>query len=342
MQQKIKIQPITAELYPSYYEMVQASQWGNPMLPTVYQSSLWGDVLMEDDKVIGGWVGTIRGNIPLMRMITKSVYFDAYPVFKSVKKEKQYASDFMAAVKQHAQREDIVMLNLTHWVRKGYLEIDKINLMASFVVNLAQEEDILFKNMDSAKQRNVKKASKFALDILICKGEESIKYLDDFQRLRENTQNRAISKNKQTSMLLKSNEFFKNLMLQPNAILLLGKHEGIVVSVALMLKGGNAIYYHSGGSDIDINRKTCCSAYMFWKALLHFKNEGIKLFDFGGCPICPSEDHPAYGVYRFKKGFGGEYMEFEGGQIIITSWKYRLLQWILSQRKLLRFFSTKL
>lgn len=342
MQQEIKIQPISAERYPAFYSMIQQTTWGNPMLPATYNHNLWGDVLLVDNIVIGGWVGTLRGDIPIAKWITKSVYFDSYPVFSTIADEHKYIENLMVAIKHHAKEDKIIMLNLTHWIRQGKVVIDDINIVASFVVNLEQVADLLFKNIDSAKQRNVKKASKFNLEILVCKGKDSIKYLEDFQRLRENTQTRAISKNKKASMLLKSNEFFHSLMMQPNAYLLLGKYEGSVVSVALILRGGDTVYYHSGGSNIEVNRKTCCSAYMFWKAILHFKEIGIKYFDFGGCPVRPTEEHPAYGVYRFKKGFGGEYMEFEGGTIIIAKWKYRILHFLLSQRKLLRLFSKKL
>ena len=342
MQQKIKIIPITKELYPSFYRLVQATKWGNPMLPEIYNTNLWGDVVCLGDKVIGGWIGNLRGNIPLAKWITKSVYFDSYPVFETPEYVSVYLDTLIDALKIHAKQDAITMLNLTHWVREGELQVDDIEEVASFVVDLEQDEEQLFKNIDSAKQRNVKKANKCDLEILVCKGEESIKFLDDFQCLRENTQTRAISKNKQASMLLKSNEFFHKLMMQANAFLLLGKYEGEVVSVALILQGGDTVYYHSGGSDIEVNRKTCCSAYMFWKALLYFKGQGIKLFDFGGCPVRPTEEHPAYGVYRFKKGFGGEYVEFDGGKIIINMWKYKLLNFILSQRMLLRLFSKKI
>ena len=344
MQQEIKIIPIRKELYPSYYRLVQKTKWGNPMLPEKFNTNLWGDVVCQGDQVVGGWVGNIRGNIPVAKWITKSVYFDSYPIFENLDDYNIYQNILINTLKLHARKDGITMLNLTHWVRKGELDlkINEIELVASFIVDLKQDEELLFKNIDSAKQRNVKKANKCDLEILVCQGEDSIKYLDDFQRLRENTQTRAISRNKQASMLLKSNEFFHTLMMQPNAYLLLGKYEDSVVSVALILQGGDTVYYHSGGSDIEVNRKTCCSAYMFWKALLYFKGNGIKYFDFGGCPVRPTEEHPAYGVYRFKKGFGGEYIEFNGGKIIINTWKYKLLNFILSQRKLLRLFSKKL
>lgn len=339
MQPEIKILPITADLYPSFYKLIQASQWGNPMLSFTYQSSLWGDVILEDDRVIGGWIGTIRGNIPIVKIITKSVYFDSYPIFATDAIKNLYQDLLINSMKRRAKREGIIMFNLTHWVRKGSLDVDNINIFASFVVNLDQNEECLFKNIDSAKQRNIKKANKYDLEIVLEKGKDAIKYLDDFQFLRENTQTRAVSRNKQASMLLKSNEFFYALMMQPNAYLLLGKYQGSVVSVALMLQGGDTVYYHSGGSDIEVNRKTCCSACMFWNGLLLFKEQGVKFFDFGGCPVHPDESHPAYGVYRFKKGFGGDYMEFDGGHIILQQLRYKVLQFLLSQRKLLRLFS---
>ena len=342
MQDKVTIIPISAEIYPAFYQMVQNTQWGNPMLPQEYSSSLWGDIMLLDKNIIGGFIGNIKGNQPLVSHITKCVYFDSYPMFINSDYEAKYRKILLDTTKEHAAKDNVIMLHLTHWIRGSKMPLDRQNKEATFVVNLSNDESTLFKNLDSPKQRNVKKASKFDLEILACRGNEAIQYLPDFQRLRECTQKRAITKHSQASMLLKSNDFFTRLMLQPNATLLLGKYENKVISVALMLQGGNTIYYHSGGSDIEANRKTCCSPYLFWKAFLYFKNEGIKYFDMGGVPTIADETNPAYGVYRFKKSFGGEYTEFDGGDIIISRWKYKFLNWILSQRKILRFFSTKI
>lgn len=342
MCKKVEIVPISEKWYDTYYQIVQNTRWGNPMLPDKYSSTLWGDIVLLEGHIIGGFVGCLRGNKPIIEYLTKSVYFDSYPFFTTIEYEIEYLFMLIDTVKKHADNEGIVMLNLTHWIRGKNMPIDEIEKAATFIINLSVDENALFKNLDSPKQRNIKKANKMGLEILACKGEESVSYLQDFQRLRENTQKRAILKHKEASMLLKSNDFFKKIMMQPNSTLLLGKHENQVISVALMIQGGNTIYYHSGGSDIDANRLTCCSPYMFWKAFLYFKNNGIKYFDMGGVPLQTNESSPAYGVYRFKKSFGGEYAEFDGGKIIISKWKYNLLKFILSQRKILRFFSTKL
>jgi len=65
----------------------------------------------------------------------------------------------------------------------------------------------------------------------------------------------------------------------------------------------------------------------------------LSYFDMGGVPVSPDINHPAYGVYTFKKSFGGEYKEYNSGKIIISPIKYKLLNFVLKNRKLLRIIS---
>mgnify|MGYP003454868411 FL=1 len=342
MQNEIKILPITADLYPSFYEMVQASQWGNPMFPITYQSSLWGEVLVEDNRVIGGWVGTMRGNIPVAKIITKSVYFDSYPVFAIDEMKILYQDSLTNSMKLRAKREGITMFNLTHWVRGRGMQVGVKEKGATFVSILHKTEEELWKEVESKQRNCVRKGEKSGVECIVCKGEDSIRYLADFQRLRQRTQQHAIGKNANASMLLKSDEFFKKLLLNKNTTLFVGMVDNQVATVALMIQSGKTIYYYSGGSDYELNKKYSCSAYVIWKAICYASQQGVEVFDMGGVPVSPSKEHPAYGVYAFKRSFGGDYQEFDGGKIIISHWKYQLLSWLLSQRKLLRFFSTKL
>ncbi|MBR5327703.1 MAG: peptidoglycan bridge formation glycyltransferase FemA/FemB family protein [Paludibacteraceae bacterium] len=342
MQSEIKILPITADLYPYFYEMVQLSLWGNPMLPMSYQSSLWGEVVVEDDILIGGWIGTIRGNIPVAKIITKSVYFDSYPVFSTVGMKNLYEDLLIRSMKLRAKREGITMFNLTHWGRDNTLCFDTKEKCATFTTMLHRTEEELWKEVESKQRNCVRKGEKSGVECIVCKGENSIRYLSDFQRLRQSTQQHAIRKNAKASMLLKSDEFFKRLFLDKNTTLFVGKVDDQVATVALMIQSGMTVYYYSGGSDYELNKKYSCSAYILWKAIYWFNNQGVGVFDMGGVPVLPSKEHPAYGVYAFKRSFGGEYREFDVGKIIINRWKCKLLDIILSQRKLLRLFSTKL
>jgi len=339
MQESIKIIPINAEIYHAYYTLVQSTQWGNPIFPVEYNNKLWGDVIYLNDEVIGGWVGIMRGDIPLARVITKSVYFDSYPVFIEDEIKHLYQDKLINSLKMRAHQEGITMFNLTHWVRGGGMQVDVKESGATFITVLHKTEEELWKEVESKQRNCVRKGEKSGVECVVCKGEDSIRYLADFQRLRQRTQRHAIGKNAQASMLLKSDEFFKKLFLNKSTTLFVGMVDNQVATVALMIQSGQTMYYYSGGSDYELNKKYSCSAYVIWKAICYALQHGIDIFDMGGVPVQPTKEHPAYGVYAFKRSFGGEYKEFDAGKIIIYPWRYKILQFFLSQRKLLRLFS---
>lgn len=337
----VKVVPLTEELYSVFYSILLNSRYGNLMLPSCYTSVLWGDVVLLENNVIGGWIGLVKGNLPIMKNIAKSIYFDSYPIFSNAEYEKLYMDILVNAVKDHAKQDKVVMLNLTHWVRGNNLKVCEKEICATFTMSLHNTEDELWKKVESKQRNCVRKGEKLGVEVLICNDNESLVYLEDFQRLRRQTQQKAINKNNKASMLLKSDDYFRNLFLNSNVTLFVGKVEEKVATVALMIKSGNTVYYYSGGSDYELNKKYASSAWVIWNAIKYYNGLGLDVFDMGGCPSTPAKDHPAYGVYAFKRSFGGDYMEFDGGKIIISNCRYRLLKFILSQRRLLRLFSTK-
>ena len=345
----IQIVPLESEYYDAYYALVQSTPWGNPMLPIRYNSSLWGMVLLDDGAVVGGWVGTLRGDKRLVRLLAKSVYFDSYPVFATTEVENGYADKLLDAVRDYAHASKVIMLNLTHWVRISapMAAFSTQNALpdknATFLIDLHVPIEQIWKQLDSSLRNKLRKAEKKGVQIRICHGEESLSYLSDFQQLRQLTQTRAIHNNAAASMLLKSDDYFHELMLRPTATLVVAEFEDKVVSASLIMQGGKTVYFYMSGSNNDINRQTGCSAYLKWKTIEYFHDyEGVEYVDMGGVPLTPLETDPAYGVYQFKKSFGGVYYEYPSGAIAISPRRYRLLQWALSQRKLLRLFSSKL
>ena len=338
----MSIVPLSEKYYSAFYSLVQATRWGNPMLPVHYAYSLWGMVVLDGEQVVGGWVGTLRGNVRVVRLIAKSVYFDSYPVFATTEWESQWAAPLLVAVRAYARRSHITMLNLTHWVRGNALPIDSPTKEATFCTDLHTTEEHLWQLVESKQRNCIRKAEKSGVVVEVYRGAEAIPYLSDFQRLRQATQQHAIHNHAQASMLLKSNDFFAAKFADPKATLFVAKAESRVAAVALVLQGGDTVYYYSGGSDYELNRKFCCSAFLLWRALCYYNENGVAYFDMGGVPVSPDKDHPAYGVYAFKRSFGGSYCEFTAGTIAISPAKYRLLRFLLSQRKLLRLFSNKL
>ena len=173
----MKFIPLTETYYAAFYALVQSTQWGNPMLPVAYNNSLWG-MLVQDPSgaIVGGWVGTLRGNAPLVRCIAKSVYFDSYPIFCSLEDEAQYLPRLMEAVKQYARRQHIVMLNLTHWVRGCELPIDIFSKEATFCIPLHDSTEQLWKLVESKQRNCIRKGEKNGVEVDICQESKTITY----------------------------------------------------------------------------------------------------------------------------------------------------------------------
>lgn len=337
---KYQFEKISHTNYNAIYLYAQNNVWGDNMLPIAYESNLWGLVVYEDNKLCGLWVGKLRGTQKPFRVLTKSVYFDTAPIVDNGCKEISEA--LIQEAKRIAHEEKIIMLHLNHWVREC-VETDMVNTHpnATYIVDLSQTEDELFNKLEQMKQRNVKKAIKKGVEIEHYYQSDGLLYLQDFQHLRQQTQSRAIAKHSNASMLLKSNDFFKKLFASTKNTLFIAKYENKIVSVANIIQGGQTVYYHMGGSDLEVNRQTSASTLLFWEAMKYYKNKGIRYFDFGGSPLNPTEDDPAYGVYLFKKGFGGDLHVNTIGDIVINNFKYKLLNLILKQRNLLRIFSKR-
>lgn len=334
------VERINGENYEAFLVVVHRTQWGNLLLPDTLEKNQWGGVVCDGTDVIGGWVGTLRGNKPVVGLLAKSVYFDAYPVFVSSEVEKECLSLLIDTMRGWARKEGIVMFNLTHWVRGLQLPYLQIEHNATFLLPLQESTEAQWKLVESKQRNIVRKGEKNGVEVLALRGEEAIAQLPTLQLLREQTQQHAIRKNANASMLLKSDNFFANLLQHTDATLFIGSAEGKPATVAVMIVSGETAYYYSGGSDYELNRQTGSSAYVIWRAIEYYRElPGVKYMDMGGVPVKPESTHPAYGVYAFKRSFGGEYMEFDAGVIPISKWKYAVLKFALSQRWLLRLFS---
>lgn len=339
----VRIEKIAEENYAQYRAIVEQTQWGNLLLPDTYEENLWGGAVYEDEQIVGGWVGVYRGNKRVVKWIAKSVYFDSYPAFIAAEKAEEYQAQLIDTMREWAKRENIVIFNLTHWVRGRELPGLQVEHNATFLLPLQETSEAQWKLVESKQRNIVRKGEKNGVEVRALQSEDAIAELPTLQILREQTQQHAIQKNANASMLLKSDTFFANLFRYTDATLFIGSVEGKPATVAVMIASGETAYYYSGGSDYELNRQTGSSAYVIWSAIEHYReSKEVKYMDLGGVPVQPEPTHPAYGVYAFKRSFGGEYMEFDAGVIVINKAKYAVLKWLLKQRKLLRLFSKSL
>ena len=89
-------------------------------------------------------------------------------------------------------------------------------------------------------------------------------------------------------------------------------HDQVYVATALVVSTGSTSYSYYAGSNIELNRQYGGSNFLQWEIIKHQKKMGQKFYDLGGVPVSPNKSHPAYGVYKFKMNFGGDYEEYFG------------------------------
>lgn len=74
--------------------------------------------------------------------------------------------------------------------------------------------------------------------------------------------------------------------------------------------GERSVYVYGASSDTD--RELYPNYLMQWTMISAAHERGCRVYDFGGVPFYHDKDRREYGIYRFKKGFGGEVTAYAG------------------------------
>ena len=168
----------------------------------------------------------------------------------------------------------------------------------SYIVDLANDEELLLKNMHTKHRNVIKKAIK---DGVIVEETESIDIV--FENLKE-TMLRLNRPYYSKADLKKIKEFSK---------FYIAKKDDIVQGCAVLPFNKYGAYYLYGGS---IARPYTGSLnYMHYFAMLELKKLGVKKYDFMGARVNVEKGSKLEGIQRFKSRFGGE---LQSGYL----WKY--------------------
>ena len=113
--------------------------------------------------------------------------------------------------------------------------------------------------------------------------------------------------------------------------------EGIITSGTIMLINGKTAWYLYGASD-NAFRNIMPNYLIQWQMIQDAYALGCTMYDFRGISGDISPDNHLYGLYRFKKGFTGEFVEYIGEfDLIIRPFRYMLFeQGVPLMKKLVR------
>ena len=88
-------------------------------------------------------------------------------------------------------------------------------------------------------------------------------------------------------------------------------HEGQPIAGTLAILYGDKVWYLYGASSNE-HRNLMPNYLLQWNMMQWAIENNCRVYDFRGVSGDISEDNPHYGLYRFKKGFGGDFTEFVG------------------------------
>lgn len=119
---------------------------------------------------------------------------------------------------------------------------------------------------------------------------------------------------KRDNFLIRSLSYFEKMYdeLAPNHMkLLLAYHEDRPIAGIIPIMYGNKVWYLYGASS-NTDRNLMPNYLLQWTMIQEAIDRGADMYDFRGVSGVVDENHPQYGLYRFKKGFNARFVEFIG------------------------------
>lgn len=205
-----------------------------------------------------------------------------------------------------------------------------------FLLDITPDEETLLKNMHSKTRYNIRLAERKGVTI---KEDCTKADLKEFYRILLETCERD-------NFLVRPYSYFEELwdylVEKGYAKLFMAEYEGKYIAGTLVfLFGQKAIYIY--GASSNSHRNVMPNYLIQWTMIKWAKANGAKVYDFRGVPGDLTEDNPLYGLYRFKKGFNGDYVEFVGEYDLVYSpffywlWNTAELVYQKGVRKLINF-----
>jgi Uncharacterized protein involved in methicillin resistance len=136
--------------------------------------------------------------------------------------------------------------------------------------------------------------------------------LKEFQRIMQETGERD-------EFMIRPVSYFEKMYdnLAPNHMkLLLAYYEDKPIAGVIPIMYGNKVWYLYGASSNEY-RNVMPNYVLQWEMIKIAINNKCDIYDFRGVSGVLDETHPQYGIYKFKKGFNGEFTEFMGELYIV-------------------------
>jgi lipid II:glycine glycyltransferase (peptidoglycan interpeptide bridge formation enzyme) len=205
---------------------------------------------------------------------------------------------------------------------------DTIQPPQTMIIDLLSAEEDIMAAMKQKTRYNIRLAAKKGVTVRVGSSQD----ISTFNQLIQVTGQRNTFGVHEPRYYQTAYELF-----QPdNVALLIAEYENQPLSAIMVFRWGNKAAYLYGASS-DEERKRMPNYALQWAAIRWAKEQGCSEYDLWGVPDYPEEQLEAdfldrheglWGVYRFKRGFGGQLRRTVGSaDRIYNKTVYRLYQW---------------
>lgn len=171
----------------------------------------------------------------------------------------------------------------------------------TYIIDLNQPEEVLWKNLHSKHRNVIRNAIKKGVKI-----RSGLEYLETAYGLVLDSFRRSAKGfiGKMRLEFKMDYDVFKHqvLGLSENVKVFVAEYEGVVQGCAVIPFSNHSAYYMHGGS---IPRPlTGATNLIQWETIRLFRNLGVKRYDFFGARMNPEKGSKMEGIMRFKERFG--------------------------------------
>jgi len=210
---------------------------------------------------------------------------------------------------QEGSEEDPLGADIhTEWQAMGWrFSPDQIQYRNTVLVDLTATEDDILGRMKSKTRYNIRLASRKGVTVRVGDQED----LGMLYKMYAETSLRG-------GFAIRGEEYYRSVWeifapsgvevcpgSAPIAEPLIAEVEGEAVAGAVVFRFGQRAWYLHGMSAVT-QREKMPAHLVQWEAMRWAKEAGCTVYDMWGAPNVFEENDPMWGVYRFKRGFGGE------------------------------------
>jgi lipid II:glycine glycyltransferase (peptidoglycan interpeptide bridge formation enzyme) len=174
----------------------------------------------------------------------------------------------------------------------------------TLIVDILGDDEEQLKGLPKDTRYGVRRSEREGVEVSVTS--EPAQDLEDFLQLLEDTAGRQ-------EFAIRPRSYYRDFLRDLPAHLVLARHEGRAVAGAVAVTFGEEAYYLFGASIPD--RQNLYAPYRVqWEVMNVAREAGATRYDmWGGVPGDPEDSgHPLWGVYQFKKKFGGRVEEYSG------------------------------